>query len=207
MPANANQTNLPGVMNKYRQALYDYSAYAAAGVATQTFFQTPQGQNNRTFSDTNMQGAGSLPAPQKYIVDGIEVVFTPGVKPSAFGAESAALYANDVWTFYTSQAHLEFWIGNAVYAWDSPLINFAPRRWFDGFGAAADASTAGANLQTTASMLSARGEPFKVDPQTIVANQNFRVVITWDAGAVALPSTVAGRYGVRLNGTLYRAVQ
>lgn len=209
-PTIANNSSMPGVLNKYRQPLYDYQVYAAAGQNSMTFMQTPQGQGGRTFSDTNMVAAGMLPAPQKFDADGIEVLFVPGagVPVSTFGAEAAAKFINDVAAVYLQPARLVFTIGQMAYAFDSPLVNFAPRRWLDGFAAAADASTAGANLQTVVGYATAKGEPYRIDPIVqIPPNQNFTVQITWDNGAVALPSTVAGRIGVRLNGYLYRAVQ
>lgn len=203
--------NVQGILNRYRQPLYDYQTYAAAGQTSMTFFAVPKGQSGKTYSDTNMEQAGMLPAPQHFNAESIEVIFFPGaaVSVATFGAEAAAKYINDVMAVYTQPARLVFTIGQMNYAFESPLMNFPPQRWMDGFAAAADSTTAGANLQTQVGYATAKGHPFKFDGPgiDIPPAQNFNVTINWDNGAVALPSTVAGRIGVRLGGWLFRAAQ
>ncbi|MGH8744731.1 MAG: hypothetical protein ACREUY_10685, partial [Burkholderiales bacterium] len=75
------QVNRKDQLEVIRQTLYDYQVYTAAGVAQQTFFTVPNGSGGKTLADTNMSVAGSLPAPQRFLIQAIEVYFSPGVLP------------------------------------------------------------------------------------------------------------------------------
>jgi len=187
-------------------SLYDYTTYAAAGQTQLNFFQTPQGQGSKTLADTNMEAAGSLPAPKNFLVTSIEVNFWPGVNPSLFGAEVAGEYLNDVWTLAKS-GWLEFFIGSKNYIQEGPIGVFPAANGLVVAAAAADASTAGANLQTLVNYANLGGKPYILpSPIALVSNQNFRVTMNWPV-AVPLPSVAAARIGVRLRGYLYRLSQ
>jgi len=187
-------------------ALYDFGAYAAAGQTELNFFQTPQGQGGKTLADTNMEAAGSLPAPKNFLVTSLEVNFWPGVSPAAFGAQDAAEYVNDVWTIAKS-GFLEFYIGSKNYIQEGPLGVFPAANGLVMSAALADATTAGANMQSRIAYANMGGKPYILpSPIALVSNQNFRVSLKWPS-AVALPSTTEARIGVRLRGYLYRLSQ
>lgn len=69
--------NRPGQIEAIRQPLYDLQAYPAAGATSLTFFAVPNGQSSKTLSDTNMETAGSLPNPKRFLVLGISLQFFP----------------------------------------------------------------------------------------------------------------------------------
>jgi hypothetical protein len=187
-------------------ALYDFGAYAAAGQTELNFFQTPQGQGGKTLADTNMEAAGSLPAPKNFLVTSLEVNFWPGVSPAAFGAQDAAEYVNDVWTIAKS-GFLEFYIGSKNYIQEGPLGVFPAANGLVMSAALADATTAGANMQSRIAYANMGGKPYILpSPIALVSNQNFRDSLKWPS-AVALPSTTEARIGVRLRGYLYRLSQ
>lgn len=187
-------------------ALYDYGTYAAAGQTELNFFQTPQGQGSKTLADTNMEAAGSLPAPKNFLVTSLEINFWPGAAPSTFGAQAAATYLNDVWTVAKS-GYLEFYIGSKNYIQEGPLGVFPAQNGLVVAAAAADQTTIAAASQTVIDYANMGGKPYVLpSPIALVSNQNFRVSLKWPV-AVALPSTVAARIGIRLRGYLYRLSQ
>src|SRR5262245_43971825 len=75
-------------MEAITQPLYSYQSYPAAGAATLVFFQNPA-SGTVTREDTNMELAGQLPAPQKFLIQGVGVDYLPGTTASRFGAQSA----------------------------------------------------------------------------------------------------------------------
>lgn len=187
-------------------ALYDFSSYAIAGQTELNFFQTPQGQGGKTLADTNMEAAGTLPAPKNFLVTALEVNFWPGVKPAEYGAQAQADYLNDVWTVAKS-GYLEFFIGSKNYVQEGPIGVFPALNGLVVSAALSDASTAGAAMQSRIAYANMGGKPYALpSPVALVSNQNFRVSLKWPT-AVALPSGVAGRIGVRLRGYLYRLSQ
>lgn len=187
-------------------SLYDYTTYAAAGQTELNFFQTPQGQGSKTLADTNMEAAGSLPAPKNFIVTSLEVNFWPGVQPGTFGAQQAGTYLNDVATLAKS-GYLEFYIGSKNYIQEGPVGVFPAANGLVVAVGAADQTTAAAASQTMLNYANLGGKPYILpSPIALVSNQNFRVSLKWPI-AVALPSTVAARIGVRLRGYLYRLSQ
>ena len=187
-------------------SLYDYTSYAAAGQTQLNFFQTPQGQGSKTLADTNMEAAGSLPAPKNFLVTSIEVNFWPGVNPSTFGAQTAGTYLNDVWTLSKS-GWLEFYIGSKNYIQEGPVGVFPAANGLVVAAAAADQTTIAAASQTLVDYANLGGKPYVLpSPIALVSNQNFRVTMNWPI-AVALPSNAIARIGVRLRGYLYRLSQ
>lgn len=189
--------------------LYDYQTYANAGTTlTYTFFQTPIGQSSKTIQDTNMTQAGLLPAPQKFLVTGIEVVFLPGVKPGdtgAVGATEDGRFVNDVWAITSASTILRLKIGAKDYVVDGPLMTFPPAFRLAGFAALGGVGAAAGNIDQI-NYASACGQAYQPAPFFIPPVQNFAVTLEQKA-ATALPSGTDGKIGVRLLGYLYRLSQ
>lgn len=194
-----------------RQSLYDYQVYAAAGQSQLSFFVSPVG-GTRTASDTNMTLAGQLPKNQEFLVQSVEVFFTPTTPtvaaqmPASFGAQAAAQIVNDSFIVGRS-GNLTFTIGSKPYLQDAPLGRFPQKAYFCVEGAAADTSTAGVNLQSRIVYGHWGGRPYLLDPAPLLLpeNQNFAVTLSWPEGAQAITSP--GRIGVILDGILYRRSQ
>lgn len=203
---NANSVNRAGEQECVRQSLYDYQTYPVAGQTQLIFFQVPQGQSGKTRFDTNMETAGSLPAPKRFLIECIEVQFYPGGVPSVFGAPAANTQVNDVYTVATS-GWLDLFIGSKSYLTEAPIGRFPSTNRLAVQSAFADASTAAANLQSRTGYASLAGAPYRVEPNiSLVSTQNFNVTLNWPT-AVALPSGVNGRIGIVMKGLLYRNSQ
>lgn len=199
------RTNLDK-MEKLWYPLFDYTAYAAAGQTNLTFFQNPVGQSSKTSEDTNMEAAGMIPAPKYQLVTGIEVRFWPAASPAAYGASTnVGKYVNDVYKVMKS-GWLDFVVGSKSQLVDGPLENFASRQGLFVAAALSDATTAGANLTGDVEYARSVGTSYDIDPVLIEPNNNFKVTLNW-ATAVALPSSAAGRIGVRLLGYQFRPKQ
>jgi len=199
--------------------LYDFNTYAAAGQTQLNFFALPIGQGtttapgatgNKTEADTNLTNAGLLPRDNSFYCTGIEVVFFPGAA-STFGPGGGGLadavigrFWNDVYAAGKS-GWLRFRIAGRDYIVDGPIMNFPSTQGLGGVAACATNLTAGA---ATAEIEYARfvGQAYTMVPVWIVPNQSFSVQMNWPA-AVALPSTVAARIGVRLRGRFIRSAQ
>jgi hypothetical protein len=199
--------NRRGQYEVLKQPLYDYQAYAAAGQTSLTFFTIPNGQSSKTLADTNMEAAGQLPNPKRFLIRGIEIQFFPGtVFPGgvAGGAAIVDAFVNDVWEVWSSTAWLELFIGSKAYV-QAPLNMFPPVNHLNGWGSQSDSAVAAATTFMRTSYASAAGTPFGMDPPLILEpTQNFRVTLNWPT-AVAI--TNAGRIGVHLKGLLYRQSQ
>jgi hypothetical protein len=152
-----------------------------------------------------MEAAGSLPAPKEFLVERIQVVFLPGVNPSSTGAIAADTFWNDMYAVFKS-GWLNFFVGSKSYLTDAPVGKFANSFRLAGEAALSDSTTLGANQLTRVGYASFAGDAYLITPIRLVSNQNFNVTLNWPT-AVALPSTVAGRIGVVLNGVLYRLSQ
>lgn len=199
--------NVNGLMECITQPLYSYQAYPAAGTANPlTFFQS-QPVGTITAEDTNMQLAGQLPAPQKFLIQGIGVDYLAGTAAARFGAQSANGMLNDFWAVMR-RGLLTLTIGSKNYLQYSTMLGLPVRSHIGGMAALADATTAGAALQSSVQIGYSDGEVFKPRPILIEASQNFQVSISYPGGAVAIPSAdSAARIGVILYGSLYRPVQ
>lgn len=203
--------NRPG-WEAIKQSLYDYQAYAAAGQTNLTFFALPVGQSNKTLSDTNMTLAGQLPKNQEFLIQSIEVFFSPTTPtvaaqmPAAFGAQAIAQIIND--SYIVGRAgNLTLTIGSKPYLQEAPLGRFPQKAAFTVDGALADVTTAGASLQSRLAFGQWRGRPYLLDPAPLLLpeNQNFSVSLAWPEGVQAI--TNPGRIGVILDGILYRRSQ
>lgn len=195
------------MMEAITQPLYDYQAYAAAGQTQLTFFQTPTGAGAVNLEGTNMQLAGQLPAPQKYLIQGIGVDFLSGNAAARFGAQSANSNFNDAWAVLR-RGTLSLSIGSKEYLRVPNLMNLPVRAHMGGVLSASDQTTPGATMQYVATSGYADGDVFRPTPLLLEAGQNFNVQITWPSGVVAIPSADAtARIGVIFYGTLYRPPQ
>jgi hypothetical protein len=198
-----------------RQSLYDTAAYAAIGQSVLTFFAVPLGQGTpaKTLSDTNMTNAGLLPKHKNFLLQGIEVFFfptTPTVAadlPAAFGAQAVAQLVNDAYIFRRS-GNLNLFIGSKTYLEEAPMMKFPASRQFHLEAAVADATTAGAALQSRIAFADAVGRPYMIDPNiTFEDNQNFSVTLNWPEGLQALPSGNPAQVRVSLEGVMARRPQ
>lgn len=198
---NKYAVNAAGGMDVIWQPLYDFATYAAAGQTSLSFFQLPIGQNGKTLADTNMESAGQLPAPQKFLVESVCVEFFPGNEVGADGNAGLSENWNDVYDVMQS-GYLDFIVGSKSRLQQGPIGIFPP-----GYRLGGAAALTGESAATTTSVIdyaSFAGREFSIIPVTLPANQNFKVTLNWPA---AVPISVDARIGVRLNGTLFRSVQ
>lgn len=214
--------NRRGEKEGIRQSLYDFQIYPAGGATQFTFFAQPQGAglssspgfagNAKRLADTNMTIAGSLPAPQMFLIESVEVLFFPGSDDTANTYVPQPPYdgtaqdlpgdaANDVYSVYAA-GQLTLLIGSKDYLQEAPLCRFPPKARVAG-----DAALATTAAENGFVIGYATGRPYMVEPPLLLpANQNFNVTLNFPA-AVALPSTFNGRIGVVLDGYLYRNSQ
>lgn len=203
--------NRRGLVEATRQSLYDFQTYAAAGQTQLTFFQVPKGQSGKTQDDTNLEIAGSLPRPKTQLIESIEIYFFPGDNIGTLATTLAETeYANDVQAFFES-GNLDFFIGSKSYLIEAPLGRFPPKaRLYVNSAHAIErrqASAGDAEDQVSTEYAVPVGRTYFIDPEIkLIHTQNFSVTLNW-ATAVALPSGVAARVGVVLDGVLYRLSQ
>lgn len=219
---NQNQVPTRAQLSKYsvnrpgweaiRQSLYDFQAYQAAGHTQLTFFALPVGQSSKTLSDTNMTLAGQLPKNQEFLVQSIEVFFSPTTPtvaaqmPAAFGAQAAAALVNDAYIIGRA-GNLTLTIGAKPYLQEAPLGRFPQKARFEVDAGLADVSSTAANLQSRVTFGAWCGRPYLLDPAPLLLpeNQNFSISLNWPEGVQAIANP--GRIGVILDGILYRRSQ
>lgn len=195
-----------------RQSLYDFTAYAAAGQTQLTFFQAPVGAAGRTLSDTNMTLAGQLPRNQEFLVQSIEVFFSPTTPtvvaqmPSVFGAQAVAALVNDAYIVGRS-GNLALQVGSKPYLQEAPLGRFPQKAHFITEGSASDSTTAGATQGFRTNFGYWCGRPYLLSPAEILLpeNANFSITLSWPEGVQAIANPA--RIGVILDGILYRRSQ
>jgi hypothetical protein len=219
---NRNQSEI------VRQRLYDTLLYPTAGATQLTFFSQPVGQGITTAAgatvgsaktqwDTNLEIPNTLPSGKSYLIESIEVEFTPGSVSTAntFTLATAAFFAtvaaatvpataNDVNSFYNS-GMLELNILSKNYLRESPLNKFPPKAALDYAGSIASnsATTATIGVQRTV----AGGRPYYIEPEiTLQPAVNFEVLLRWPA-VVATPSGFNARVQVAFDGVFMRASQ
>jgi hypothetical protein len=203
---NKYAVNRGGEYEGIRQTLYDFQAYAQGGQTSLTFFQVPQGQSSKTLFDTNMEVAGSLPAPKHFLVQSIEIYFFPSTNPVSFDATGdyqIPTFANDMYTVYKS-GWLNFFIGSKSYLTEAPIGRFPPKTKLETEFAFALATQTAAN-GVGADYASWTGRPYFVDPPVLLTpTQNFNVTLNWPT---AVTVTGTSRIGIVLDGVLYRLSQ
>lgn len=213
---NVNREGWEGITN----SLYDSASYIANGVTQLNFFNTPVGQGvgfgggAKTLSDTNMTLAGQMPANQEFLVQSVEVLFSPTTPtvatamPAVFGAQAVAAQINDAYIFYRA-GNLTFTIGSKSYLQEAPLMKFPPKAYYELNAAVADIAPNGAgtgNMQSRIAFATARGRPYLLKaPLRLVSNQNFGVALNWPEGLQAIVNPA--RVTVTLDGVLYRRSQ
>lgn len=203
--------NRKGEYEGIRQSLYDFQTYAAAGQTSLSFFQVPVGQSSKTKADTNMQQAGSLPTPQNFLVEAIEVFLFPGVLPGLHVTTIAETeFTNDVYTVAKSGS-LNLFVGSKNYLEEAPIGRFPPKTRLDVKATAAiqyhEATATDSEEQVTVDYSVFAGRPYFLSPPILlIPTQNFKVTLEWPS-VVALPSGQDARIGVVLDGILYRQSQ
>lgn len=213
---SAHRVTVPGVSDEIFSPLYDFATYAAAGQTQLNFFSTPIGQGTtsapgasgpKTEADTNMQNAGLLPKGNRFYLTGLEVLFFPGSPIGAGGVAdaTAAQFVQDMYAIGKS-GWMRLRIQNRDYVLDGPLCVFPPIERLDGFAAMCTNLTTGAATFSQVDYASWAGVPYQIVPTFIESNQFFGVQMNWPI-AVATPSTIAARIGVRLRGRLIRDAQ
>lgn len=190
--------NVANVVEAIHQPLFDTLTYAAAGQTTLTFFSLPIGQGGKTKVDTNLTNAGMLPAPQNFLITGINLEFKPNAAQTPGVLLEGGLIIDDTYVFGTNGL-LEVQVGSKVQLSDGPLGVFPPRTLME------------VNLATTVAATTAgygqwKGMQYDITPILIPWGQNFNVALTWNA-LVPLPSTLAGTIRCTLDGYLYRLAQ
>lgn len=194
--------NRPDATEAIWQPFYHFQSYAAAGQSNLTFFQTPKGSASGGYADTNMEQAGTFPAPTAFLCTAIMVVYMPGGNPSTTGTQGAvSAYWNDS-VLVSNSGYLELTIGSKVYMRDAPVGKFPPNFTVGGFGFSMGNSTAGVIAQT--GYARAQGRYAEITPFLIPQSQNFNVTLYWPT-AQAVAAT--GRIGVVLDGFYYRQSQ
>lgn len=219
---NRNQSEI------VRQRLYDTLLYPTAGAQQLTFFSQPVGQGittaigatagtSKTQLDTNLEIPNTLPSGKSYLIESIEVDFTPGSVNTAntftianlsfFAAVAAATVpgaANDVNTFYHS-GMLELNILSKNYLRESPLSKFPPKANINYDGSIASNSATTATIGVQHARVS--GRPYYIEPEiTLQPAVNFEVLLKWPA-VVATPSGFNARVQVAFDGVFMRASQ
>jgi len=206
--------NRPGQTEGIKWSIYDQQAYPQAGTTQLQFFQIPRGASSKTFADTNMVLAGTLPQPQRFLITGVELYFFPAVtvlpyvkklNSASATVASTESFVNDTWLFYSSAAFLQLDIGSKAYLQEAPLLKFPPSGGLSVNAAVSDTTTlAGAQL-TTFQYATAGGPTYDVlPPLLLIANQNFNLSLNWNA---LVPISAAAKVMTQLNGFLYRLSQ
>lgn len=204
---NPNQfaVNRPG-QEAIRSSLYDFQAYAAAGQTSLTFFQIPVGQNGKTKADTNMESAGSLPSPKRFVIETMELYFFSGMVIDTVNttATNTAKQADDVKAF-AENGYLDLFIGSKSYLTEAPLGRFPSSCGLDVHSSIAGTFTAPSMVKSEYARTA--GLIYRIEPSiTLEPTQNFNVSLNWPV-AVPLPSGVNGRVGVVMRGVLFRNSQ
>ncbi len=188
------------------QPAYDYQTYAAAGATQFTFFQSSVGTGGTTLADTNIRQAGTFPAPQEFLITGIQVLFVPGNTVAQGNAAAATTQENwnDVSDVMFGNAFLELFIGSKPYLQDGPLAKFTQQFRL---GGVADNAATGTNATPVVWLIDYAvhsGKYYSITPVKLPTTQNFNVTLNFPT-AVAI--NVDGTIGVILDGFLYRLSQ
>lgn len=200
--------NVPNLVEAIWQPRFDRLVYDASGQTELRFFQRVQGSQGVTEEDTNMELAGTLAAPQQFLVTGIRFEFLPAaeiVKINAAVPADIADYVNDVQAVLNSGV-VSFNVGNKEQNRDAPLGKYPPSHHLFVNSALADTTTAAAAQLSAVTYAQGTGQLYNITPTNIPYSQNFNVQAKW-ANAVALPSGDDGTIRVHLEGFLYRSAQ
>lgn len=200
--------NVEGQPEVIYQPIYDFQVYPTAGFASRAFFQVPEGQQGKTFDDTNMELTAALPVPINMAVTDVQVWFFPAGPPGI--APATAVIGrnwNDV-DAVLQAGNLQLEIGSKEYLVDAPLIKFPPQARIAGTAALSAATTVTATtIDNQVDYATGAGRIYDIVPLRLISQQNFVVRLRFEGGAVATPSGVNGRIGVALGGYRYRLAQ
>lgn len=187
------------------QPAYDYQTYAAAGATQFTFFQSSVGTGGTTLADTNIRQAGTFPAPQEFLITGIQVLFVPGNVVAQNDGSAVQENWNDVSDVMFGNAFLELFIGSKPYLQDGPLAKFTQQFRLGGVAnQAAATTTAATDFGPIVDYAVHSGKYYSITPVKLPTTQNFNVTLNFPtAVAIAVDATV----GVILDGFLYRLSQ
>lgn len=218
----------PNQSEVVRKRLFDNIIYPTAGLQSVSFFSQPIGQGVtsaigatagglKTQWDTNLELANTLPSGKQFVIESIEIQFTPGSVSTTntftiqditrFAATAAAAQMgamNDINTVLNSGL-VELNILSKNYLRDGPLWCFPSKA-----GPCYDVAVA-TNSATTAELSSASGRssgrPYYLEPPiSLQPAVNFEVQVKWP-GVVATPSGFNGRLTCILDGFEMRASQ
>lgn len=194
--------NRPDQVEAIRQSLWDTQTYVDATTTQLLFFQVPKGQSSKTMADTNMEAAGSLPAPKSFLIQTIELYVFPTNTIAADGTTiAAAKNLPDVHDL-CKVGWLELYIGSKAYLQEGPLMKFPPRSGITGIEVGADST---ANTGVRVDYASLGGPVYELDPWVLlVPTQNFVVSLNW-ASAVNINANCT--IVCNLGGILYRNSQ
>lgn len=193
------QIGRPNSPDVFDQPLYDRVAYAAGGQTSLTFFTVPR-SGSKSLAKTNMTLAGQLPAPQRFLIEQIGIMFFPSTALSVHGAKAAANYINEVQAVL-QVGFLELYVNNKPILQEGPLLRFPPGNQFAVQSSLADSSTAAADSQSRIAYAYASGAPRKLKvPIALMSSEAFYATLNWDA-AVAVAG--GGEIGIYLGGYLY----
>ena len=177
----------------------DISIAADTAVVSATMFQTPVGQNGKTYADTNLVQAGQLEGGQAFRVRG----FALTVLPTAAPVDIIALAQN---------CHLNFTISSGRSYWLAPCI-FLPGGNVPIINAAAT-TVAATQLITTSNGFPSVGNVRPLQyPVTIGDGEHFQwnfVVDTAWTTALANATPVAGtgvKFWLHMYGDLFRFIR
>lgn len=195
----------------------DSLQYPAAGTQQLTFFANGRGQGAtsalnaaagpKSYADTNLDGNGVLPTPERALIMAIGVTVFPGILP-AIGADALAdtgLFINDLYQIGRS-GFLEWKIGQKTISLDTPLQAYGAGEGLDVMAALSDSTTAGANQLSQISYGRFAGDGYSIVPVALISNQNFPLTLNWPA-LVPTPSTQPARIKVSLYGYRIRKAQ
>jgi hypothetical protein len=212
------RNTVPGARDVIWNPLYDYQTYPLAGNTNFTFFTTPKGQGvtsapgavgNKTLADTNMTGAGTLPAGNSFLCLGVEFDFypnnTPGFRGDLAIAANLARNTDDVYLVGKGGV-VTLTIQDRIYVQDSPLNKFPSQSALDGWAALADTTTAAAAGGVQIEYASWGGLAYNIVPVMIFQTQGFSLSLTFPV-AIATSSAADGRICARLLGKLIRNAQ
>lgn len=212
------RNTVPGAKDVIWSPLYDLQAYPAAGQANFTFFAVPKGQGTtsapgavgaKTLADTNMQGAGTLPAGNSFLCMGVEFDFFTGNIPGFFGAAVITTVVGRNWNDLYNVGKggvVTLTIQDRIYVQDGPVNKFPSQTALEGIAALSDQTTAAAAQFGQIEYSAWGGLAYNIVPVMIFQTQGFSVTLNYPV-AIALPSGAIGRIGCRLLGKLIRNAQ
>jgi len=199
--------NVEGIAAVFWQPVWDYQTYAAAGfTGPAQFFAVPGGTAGKTVEDTNLTQAGIIPNPDNMLVTGFEMVFFPGRVPGFTAAAVPAVTdfaLNDIYAVHNGRMSALFTIGDQPWLREAPLGVFASQFYLEGMAASHFTQAVAGNQNVLVDYASFRGPMYQVIPLRLISNQPFSFTVNSPA-AIALPSGVNARWGVRQHGYRYR---